>query len=174
MSKVKKEGFIQLRVSDTQKAAIAGKAVTGDMNTTQYILHCAETLPKLDLELGNEAEALKALRQFWQWREKEALGSLKGIFSREELLSIVSRYNGTMLPPMFTMEVTPSVFAAEIEDGERYEVPCASYGANYDELITKVKNLTAEQCFFLRRAAYRAWYNGTHQADIEGFIKRLQ
>ena len=100
---------------------------------------------------------------------RHTLRELKGMFSREELMGIISNLNGTMQQPEF--QANPVMFAAHLEDGELYELLGKQYSFDFEILMQKVKMLTSAQVFFLQEEIRLFWDN--EGRDLEKFIKDL-
>ena len=66
-------------------------------------------------------------------------------------------YNGTMLVP--ELQYQKDVLRAKIEDAERYDGACIRHGADIDELLEKVNELTPAEVYILQEEIVRAWNN---------------
>ncbi len=108
------------------------------------------------------AEAYVFIRRY-------TLRELKGMFTREELIGMISNLNGTLQQPEF--QSNPVMFAAHLEDGELYESLSKQYGFNFGTLMQKVQKLTSAQVFFLQEEIRLFWDNDAR--DMEAFIERF-
>lgn len=98
-----------------------------------------------------------------------ALRELEGVFNREEIIALLDMYNGTIYDTKFT---APQFLQIHIEDAEQFESTVTRQGANLEQLIQKVKNLTHAQSLVLIEECWRFWNVGDKQ-DLEDFVKKL-
>jgi hypothetical protein len=100
---------------------------------------------------------------------RHTLRELKGMFSREELIGMISNLNGTM--QQAESQTNPVMFTAHLEDGEIYDALSLQYKFDFEILIQKVRKLTAAQVFFLQEEIRLFWEN--EGRDMEKFIERF-
>ena len=94
-------------------------------------------------------------------------------FTTQELIALVSMYNGTILERRFSFK--PYVIT-HIEDAERYEGSCSKNGADKDQLIRKISEIDDMTLFFLIEEIYRFWFvesaYGYPTPRLEEFLKK--
>lgn len=99
--------------------------------------------------------------QFWAASfnilKLQTLDEIKGVFTKEELMSLADCFNGTMLEPTFTTH--NKYLVAQIEDFEKYENGVSRHKADYNKFLEKIKKLTSAQTYFLLVAAKSAIKN---------------
>lgn len=98
------------------------------------------------------------------------LNSLKGLFNREELITLLDLHNGTMYEPRFT---SPSILQAHLEDGELLEGTCTRQGSDYKVLNEKISKLSHAQSLFLIEECWRFWNVETYGQEINNFISKF-
>lgn len=94
---------------------------------------------------------------------------LKGIFTRDELVALTDSLNGTLLEENF--KPNKSMAIAHLEDFEQFENGISRHGANSDQLLAKVGNLTAAQIYFLQEEILKFWNMYTNDIGLDEFIK---
>lgn len=108
------------------------------------------------------AEAYVFIRRY-------TLRELNGMFTREELIGMISNLNGTMQQPEF--QANKSMFITHLEDGETYDNLSQQYAFDFIQLINKIRLLTSAQVFFLQEEIRLFWDNDAR--DMEAFIERF-
>lgn len=101
---------------------------------------------------------------------KGVLKSIKGVFTREEIISLLDIHNGTMMDARFTR---PEMMAAHMEDAENYEGTCQRHGADLETLKKKIIGLSHPQSLYLSQECYRFWYCDLYGQDLDGFVGEL-
>jgi hypothetical protein len=91
-----------------------------------------------------------------------ALKSLKGVFSRKEIIAVAGSYNGSMRQEQY---MCLPFFIAHIEDSEIYENISQQYGIDLDNLLAKIKTLSDAQSYFLLDRIFCFWDNESGQED---------
>lgn len=118
----------------------------------------------LEKEYGTMYKGVKRATESWLFLKRRTLEELKGFFTRDEMIFLVSMLNGTFFEPNM---IRKEVMIAEIEDTVRYEQP--EY--NSKDLIEKIKNLSYAQLFFLVEDIYHFWYD-LKEKDLDEFIEK--
>lgn len=99
------------------------------------------------------------------------LHSLKGIFTREEMLALTDR-GRSLLVQQWHMG-RKDVFLSGISDFQRLENGVREQGADYAALVQKVKSLSEQQIYFLEDEINRFWNDdsayGSPTPDFEKF-----
>lgn len=120
----------------------------------------------------NRNEAIQAAIDGYNAIRKHTLFELRGIFSREETISMVDNLNGTMLQPEY--QANKSMYIAHLEDGETFENLSGRFEVDFKVLKNKVESLTAAQVFFLQAEIERFWRQESNiENGLELFVKRF-
>lgn len=113
----------------------------------------------------------RALELFVALR-KQNLREIKGVFTREELVGLLSGFNGTIMEPQYM--INQSMLIAHIEDADIYEFSFSSNNADSKVVIEKVKTLSSAQILFLQEEINRFWnQDSAYNSDIEKFIENF-
>jgi hypothetical protein len=96
------------------------------------------------------------------------LREIKGVFTRAELVALISAQNMVMLIP--EMQADTVVMISNLEDYETYQNGISEAGADPKRLIEKISRMTASQVYFLQECiAFTELSN-----SIEQFIMDFQ
>lgn len=114
------------------------------------------------------AGAIRAVEGFVQLR-KYINYELKGVFTREELISIVDAQNGLLLET--ALQANKGIFLAHCEDAERLESAFSRNGANWDDARVKIEGMSPAQVFFLQDAIALFWER--QETGLEEFIAQF-
>jgi hypothetical protein len=99
------------------------------------------------------------------------LASLKGIFTKEELITLLDLHNGTMYEPRFS---SPGILIAHLEDGQNLEGICDRQGSDFDEIKIKIEKLNHLQSLVLIEECWRFWYvDESYSQNIDKFLISL-
>lgn len=126
-------------------------------------------LKQLEEIYGKPGTGASVAAEAYIYIRRYTLREIKGMFTREELIGMISNLNGTMQQPEF--QANPAMFAAHLEDGEKFDFLSQQYGFDFETLMQKVQKLTAAQVFFLQEEIRLFWDNDAR--EMEAFIERL-
>lgn len=98
---------------------------------------------------------------------------IKGFFTREELVALTDSLNGTLLEENF--KPNKSMAIAHLEDFEQFENGISRHGADPDQLLAKIGNLTSAQIYFLQEEILRFWNvdNLSGERSFDEFVKNF-
>jgi hypothetical protein len=118
------------------------------------------TMLRLQVLLEQEVPAMRQLAI-------RTMGELARRFTREEMAAILAAFNGTLLNASQLAE--PRTVLFQLEDAHNLDGGIAGYGADPEELIPKLRNLSAAQAYFLLREVVLFWANND---DLEKFLEK--
>jgi len=126
-------------------------------------------LKQLEEIYGKPGTGASVAAEAFVYLRKYTLYELKGMFTREELIGVISNQNGTMQQPEF--QANFRMFVTHLEDGEKFDFLSQQYGFDFEKLKAKVLNLTSAQVFFLQEEIRLFWDNDVR--DLDAFIERF-
>lgn len=122
-----------------------------------------ETYNKLsENEEGMTGAILSIIEEHYQLLKRSEL-EIKGKFSESEWTALIDLVNSQMLLPEYVC--LNSLLIATIEDGEKFERALSRHGAKLDQMIEKVKTLTAAQTAAMAKRAKRFWANPENKLE---------
>lgn len=89
------------------------------------------------------------------WLRRATLHELRGIFTAQEITALVASFNG--ITPTWRVMCNPDVFAAHVEDAQKYEGVISGNGASLELLVMKIKQLTVAQATILQLELWIYW-----------------
>lgn len=114
---------------------------------------------------GNINAGVKAILDNYIVLRSNALSDLKGVFSDDELIYLISRQNGLFFDPKFAINKQITIIG--IQDYFKME---NSDIEDFDNLINKLKNLSSFNIFFLNEFCNLFW---TKDIYIKEYIAQL-
>lgn len=101
------------------------------------------------------------------------INQLKGMFTREELVALLSGYNG--LIPTWDMLPSVELFIWHTQETEKYEAAISQHGADPAVLLKKIESLTSAQVTILQIELWAFWnHSETSNPELEPFIERFK
>jgi hypothetical protein len=96
------------------------------------------------------------------------LESLKGVFTKEEWVSLIDNQNGVRYESRMAGK---TILMHSLEDGEAYESICTRHGSVLKDLLEKIDLLSDAQCMLLMEECNRFWYvHPTELKNLNSFI----
>lgn len=103
------------------------------------------------------------------------LAELKGMFTREEIISMTDSLNGSMHEDRYMANKKMMLYG--LEDAELLDKRFTSHDASFEDFRVKFKSLTSAQCYFLIEEIRRFWDDkaayGAPTPDLEKLIEKL-
>jgi hypothetical protein len=97
------------------------------------------------------------------------LEEIKGIFTREELMSLVEMHNGIIFDARTSSN--KGMLVLEIEDKEKFDKQSEQFNYDHKKLIAKIEKLTSAQVYFLILEISKMWEKGSANGDaLENFL----
>jgi len=111
----------------------------------------------------------------YPYLRRYTLNEIRGIFTKEELSSMVDNLNGIIMQSVFM--INADVFISSLEVGVEYEDLENKWGVDSVKLFEKINMLTAAQVYFLQDEIRRFWEiptaYGSPSPDLDKLIKDL-
>jgi len=126
-----------------------------------------QKVERLEKIFGSAYSGVQATCDFFFIQRNLVQKSLKGIFSREELIALCDMHNGTMFQPEMAQK---AVLIATIEDAEMYEGTLSNHNVNKNEIIDKVETKMSDIFVFWMIFEISQFWN--EDKDLEEFVSR--
>lgn len=141
------------------------KKTTITIRTTEFV---DKTLSQIE---EKQTTAAQIAIELFCYIRRATISELKGKFTASEITALADGYNGTM--PVWEYLSSTSMFAAHVEDCEQLEGTFTRNGANFNQVIAKVKKLTAAQVAVLQLELYTFWQN-TPPLQLKYLIEKFE
>ena len=130
----------------------------GCINAVEEFVAAAKAIGDLDIRI--KMQELEAIT-------KIATREITGMFTREELISMVDALNGTMI----TREIlfVSGWMVMEMQDAEALDGRCTMHGADSGKLIAKLQGLSQAQTYALY-SLIRGFWDSDDNRDLDRFV----
>lgn len=114
-------------------------------------------------EIVNRLKELEAITRI-------ATREITGVFTVEELYSIIDALNGTMITPEILF--VPGWLVMEMQDAEALDGCCTMHGADVKLLIDKLTKFSQVQTYALYRLIKNFWDSPDETRNLERFVQQ--
>lgn len=137
-----------------------------------------QTLRMMEEIDAKPTTATQTVTEIFGYLRRATLAELKGMFTREEIISLADSFNG--LIPTWQIMCNTAVFVAHTDDAEKYQYSISGHGADPATLLEKLSMLTAAQATILQLEMVIFWNNesknsyGSPTPDLEKLVNMLK
>ena len=146
-----------------------------DRNIVQQSLYmkCKDT-PTYAKLYGTKSAGLQEAVNSFLYIRQYTIRELKGRFTSGEITALADIFRGNPYKWPATTPINVDMLITVVVDTQDYQDLEVGYGVDYKDLIWKLKQLTAAQCFFLYSEISRYWkLNKGVRRNIDGFVDTL-
>lgn len=124
----------------------------------------------LDIDIDKrQSSAIQAVMSIYNSIRRATRNELNGIFTRQELITLLDATNGTM--PVWQYIANREMFIFHIEDAEKYQNSASMHGTDLPELCKKLERLTTAQVAVLQIELHVFWHH--RSSDMQGFLNEF-